>query len=452
MSDEFKGISKVFSFTFARHTGTKGYRRTTGFVALALFLIPVAIFAGIALLGDDEAAPMTYGCGAETIYVADSTEETDYGLLNSLGNTDFVFEYIPCSSADEAFEKAAGNDKSLVLAVEKDEYNYDISVILPENSALSEDDSSAFGEFISMNFSYILMAKSGVSAEQLAALYSPPTVNVPFEENFAGEIPFEEENSGNGETDNFVVYITCYLNIMVLYFMVLFYGTGVANSVIIEKTSKLMDFFLVTVKPGAMVLGKVFAVTLAGIIQIFIWAASVVLGVLSGAFIGGKLSPEVEAAVSSFLEVFDFFSGMFSIPSIILALLITFSGMLLYSALASVGGSLASKPEDLSSTNQIFTLVLVISFFAVLFTGGNGEFISSAEWLNWIPFTAVLITPGRILAGEVSLIEGAFSLALIIVFSVAVTWFAGKVYKMMSLYKGDPPKISKVFEMMKNSK
>ncbi len=54
-------------------------------------------------------------------------------------------------------------------------------------------------------------------------------------------------------------FVIPYLNTMLLYFFVLFYGQGVAQSVITEKTSKLMEFFLISVCPSAMILGKLAA-------------------------------------------------------------------------------------------------------------------------------------------------------------------------------------------------
>ncbi len=452
MNKEFTGLSKVFSFTFARYTGSKGFKNTTVIVALLLFLLPVIILACIGAFAFDEPEKepeQGIYCGAENIFVFDNTEPAfDPNVLNSIGFEGFTeFNYELVSSQEEALSKASENARSLVLVIDKAEDMYELSVILPENSELSYEDSEGYSAFLNMNFGNVLLLKSGMTPEQLNMLYTFPETNIALPQEDidpSEEVAFEDE-----EEDNFVVYIACYLNIMVLYFMVLFYGQGVANNVILEKTSKLMDFFLVTVKPAAMVLGKVFAVAVAAILQIAIWVVSLFAGLLLGAFIGGELSPVFKEIIDAFFQGFNMLSGMFSLPSIVVALMITVSGLFLYSSLASIGGSLASKPEDLASTNQIFTLVLIASFFAVLFTGGD-NLITDLEIFNWIPFTAVLITPGRVLTGEVSVIEGLLSFALIMAFSVLVTYFAGRIYKMMSLYKGDPPKLNKVIEMMKN--
>ena len=77
-----------------------------------------------------------------------------------------------------------------------------------------------------------------------------------------------------------------FASLMLLYFLVLLYGQSTAASVILEKTSKLMDLFLVSVEPGAMVLGKVLATALAGLLQLAVWAA----GLAGGFAIGGAWS------------------------------------------------------------------------------------------------------------------------------------------------------------------
>ncbi len=445
--NEFNGLGKVFSFTFKRQLASNGYKNTTLTVGLILFLLPIIILACIAAFRmEDEALPeQGFTCNAENIYVYDATEPVFEPSV--LGETGFNFSFY--NSLEEALAAVSTDEKGLVLKIEKLEHGFDISVILPENSVLTESDRDVFGDFISYNFTNILVYKANLTPQQLSVIFAPQEI-VPdeTEENFEeSEIPEHEQDDSS-----FIAPIVCYLNMMLLYFMVLFYGQGVANSVILEKTSKLMDFFLVSLKPGAMVLGKVFAIALSAVLQITLWFASLAAGIFGGVIIGGEISPEFKLAADAFLGAFDFLSGMFSLPAVLMALLITFSGLFLYSSLASVGGSLAGKPEDLSSTNQIFSLVLVGSFFAVIFTGTGNNMVSDLEILNYIPFTAVLITPGRVLTGQADILTGIISFVIIIAFSVLVTYFAGKLYKMMSLYKGEPPKLNKVLEMLKNTK
>ena len=125
------------------------------------------------------------------------------------------------------------------------------------------------------------------------------------------------------------------------------------------------------------------------------------------------------------------------------------AGFLLYCSLSAIGGSMAGKAEDLSSTNVLFSLVLVASFFCCMFAGGMDGMTSSVRWLDYVPFTAILVTPSRVLLGQTSLLGGLVSLALVVVCAGVLTALAGRVYRLMSLYKGNPPTPRRVLRMLR---
>ena len=66
-----------------------------------------------------------------------------------------------------------------------------------------------------------------------------------------------------------------------------------------------------------------------------------------------------------------------------------------------------------------------------------------------MPFTAILVTPSRVLLGQTSLLGGLVSLALVVVCAGVLTALAGRVYRLMSLYKGNPPTPRRVLRMLR---
>ena len=241
-----------------------------------------------------------------------------------------------------------------------------------------------------------------------------------------------------------------YLNIMVLYFFVLLYGQGVAQSVITEKTSKLMEFFLISVRPSAMILGKLTAVCLSGVIQLFSWILALMAGFSLGSLGAKAIDPETDMLVLQLLQSFGSMTeGMFSTGGVVLAFAMLLTGMLLYCALAAIGGAIAGKPEDLSSTNVVFTLVLIGSFFACLLAGGLDGSGAASGWLDWLPFTAVMVTPARILLGSISLAKGFGCLLGSLAAALLFTILAGRLYKQMVLYKGSLPGTKMLMSMLK---
>ena len=230
------------------------------------------------------------------------------------------------------------------------------------------------------------------------------------------EVTVTGGQTGEGETMGLLSMLLPFASLMLLYFLVLLYGQSTAASVILEKTSKLMDLFLVSVEPGAMVLGKVLATALAGLLQLAVWAA----GLAGGFAIGGAVVRQTGVT----LPLLEVLKGVGRLTG-------------LFSA------------EDLSSTNVLFSLVLVASFFCCMFAGGMDGMTSSARWLDYVPFTAILVTPSRVLLGQTSLLGGLVSLALVVVCAGVLTALAGRVYRLMSLYKGNPPTPRRVLRMLR---
>ena len=253
--------------------------------------------------------------------------------------------------------------------------------------------------------------------------------------------------SGEGQAADVLSMVLPFVSLMLLYFLVLLYGQGTAASVLLEKTSKLMDLFLVSVEPTAMVLGKVLATALAGLLQLAVWAA----GLAGGFAIGGAVVRQtgVTLPLLEVLKGVGRLTGLFSVPAMLEAAGLLLAGFLLYCSLSAIGGSMAGKAEDLSSTNVLFSLVLVASFFCCMFAGGMDGMTSSARWLDYVPFTAILVTPSRVLLGQTSLLGGLVSLALVVVCAGVLTALAGRVYRLMSLYKGNPPTPRRVLRMLR---
>ena len=165
-----------------------------------------------------------------------------------------------------------------------------------------------------------------------------------------------------------------------------------------EKSSKLMESMLVAVKPAAIILGKLLAITLTGIIQLFSWIFGLAISFFIGSKIVLSINPDTDMMIiQGFKMLGNMAEGILSPANCIMALLMIMTGMLLYCALAGAGGAMASKAEDLSSANAIFSLVLVASFLVSIYAGGVMEGDMTDSILDWIPFTSVMITPAKVL-------------------------------------------------------
>ncbi len=435
--------------TFIQHVKQKGYRNVTVVVAVLCLLLPAVILPAIEYFKEDE----TYVSKIDKVYVVETDSSTegkaDYGVLNSVDAaqfTDVVYEM--AENVEDAAKKAEEDGHSVVLAVGHQEGTYQLNVLLPDETKLNKKDANAYETFLSGAFRYILIQKSNLEAAQIAEM------TMPIETVVRDSSVSADESDEYAVAKEVMATILPYLNIMILYFMILAYGQGTANSAIMEKTSKLMDLLLVSVKPGEMLLGKVFAMAASGVLQIFIWLAGLFGGFALGIHFTKMVNPNTDMILIQLVESFGEFSGMFTVSGVILALLMLSAGLLLYCSLAAIGGAIAEKPEDLSSTNMLFVMVLLVSFFATMFAGGAGSDVpwDAVTWQVWMPFTSILVAPTKILLGVMSIPEAALSLGIVVVTATLITIAAGKVYKMMSLYKGNPPSPKKMIEMMRRQR
>ena len=151
--------------------------------------------------------------------------------------------------------------------------------------------------------------RADLTPEQRALLTAPVEVTVT-----GGQ-------TGEGETMGLLSMLLPFASLMLLY------GQSTAASVILEKTSKLMDLFLVSVEPGAMVLGKVLATALAGLLQLAVWAA----GLAGGFAIGGAVVRQtgVTLPLLEVLKGVGRLTGLFSVPAMLEAAGLLLAGFLL---------------------------------------------------------------------------------------------------------------------------
>ncbi len=414
--------TKVFSFTFRAQVGTRGYRITT--ILLALLLLTA--IPGILLFADSQSGT---GVPSTAITLAVYTNDADY---TSLAKADGVYggiAYQKAASLEEAQTLCAPNPHSVIIAVDKSV----VSVILPEGTAIQSSDADAFGQYLATVYPFL----SSPAAAALPAYAAHVLATNPADLAEAARSIF--------------AMILPYIVLMLMYFMMLIYGQGVANGVIVEKTSKLMDLFLVSVKPAAMILGKTLAIACAGILQTCIWLGSAVGGFALGAQLVKLVNPQTSLGIISFFDMLGSMTSLFSPMGFVVAVAILIAGFLLYCALAGIGGAMAGKPEDLSTTNILFTIVLVASFFVCIFTGSNAGMVSTNPLLGYIPFTAILVSPSRVLLGDMTIAQGLGSLGIIVAFAFVLILIAGKVYTMMAFYRGNPPSPARMLRMLRDA-
>lgn len=457
-----RGMGKIFSFTFTQQVQKKGYRTAIVLGVLICLLVPIIGMALAEKLGGDSDTEDVVETNAKVICAVDLTEPAieDFSFLNDLGMSQSHFIYRTCSTLEEAKAEAAKDSQSLIGVLDHNASGYVFSLVLPDGTDLTQEDADNAETLLTPALSAIPMQKSGLGILELQILTQPLETKLQVETadgvdltaEAQGETEEVTEEDGADAMRPVVTAISVCLTVMVLYFLVLFYGQAAARQVVLEKSSKLMDTFLIAVRPEAMIFGKVLAEACSSILQIGCWIVALIGGFAIGSHVVLWINPDSTIGLLQLFSALGGLNSFLSIPGAILALFVILAGFLLYCGLASVGGAIAGKDEDLANTNVLFTLVLIASFFAVLYGGNLADFDGSTAgipmWQNLVPFTALLVVPGQLLAGAMSLPAGLLSLGIILLTDVVLMYLAGRIYRMMALYKGEVPKLSQVFGML----
>jgi ABC-2 type transport system permease protein len=242
---------------------------------------------------------------------------------------------------------------------------------------------------------------------------------------------------------------------ILIYIFVLVYGIQIMQGVIDEKTSKIVEVIVSSVKPFQLMLGKILGIAAVGITQFTIWILVVTFltsGVL--AYFGLKMpqkqmmeqvqqkmaaNPEMKEEIEQQnSQVAEFLGNFSDIPLAKIALVFLFyflGGYLMYGALfAAVGASVDSIQESQQFQFPI-TMPLLIGYLGLFMFVLRDPHGTVSFWLSIIPFTSPVAMVGRIASG-VPWEELALSMVLLVGGFVFTTWVAGRIYRVGILMTG----------------
>jgi len=203
--------------------------------------------------------------------------------------------------------------------------------------------------------------------------------------------------------------------VALLYLSLLLYGSMVAQGVVEEKSSRVVELLLATVRPWQLLSGKVLGLGLVGLIQLFaIGGVGLLLAILTGVV-------TISGAATGALAW---------------GLLWYLLGYLLYATVFAAVGSLVSRQEDVQSVLMPITMVLVVAFllgFAVLSRGPSGP---TATVLSLLPPLSPILMPGRIALGAVPPWQVGLAIVLTLATVALLARLGGVVYRNSVLHMG----------------
>ena len=251
------------------------------------------------------------------------------------------------------------------------------------------------------------------------------------------------ETQGSAVGATAVGYIASFL----IYMFIFIYGAMCMRGVIEEKSSRIIEIIVASVKPFHLMMGKVLGIASVGLSQLLLWimlTSAIMLG--SGLIFSQtmqppamgqieQMDPDNEVAAGNPLEPVLQVVDSLNIPQVVLAFVFFFvSGYLFYGGLFAAVGSAADSDADAQQFMLPVTIPLILSIMllGVVLNDPNG---SLAFWMSMIPFTAPVVMMMRVAFG-VPFWELGLSMVFMIAGFIFMIWFASRIYRVGILMHG----------------
>ena len=270
---------------------------------------------------------------------------------------------------------------------------------------------------------------AGIGAPAVAALIAP--VKVDEARITAGG----EERGGALST-----FLTAYVVAFLIYLMTTLYGVAVMRSVLEEKTNRIAEILMSTVRASHLMAGKIIGVGSAAVAQVLIWAALVTLIVSQSQRLGERFA--VPDTVVQVLAV-EPLTG-------VLLFLFFLLGFFLYASIFAMVGAAVTSEQEAQSV-QFFALIPLVAPLLFLESILNAPLGPTATTLGLIPFTAPIAMPMRMASTPVPGVEIAASIVLLLFGIAAVAWIAGKIYRVGILSTGKRPSLGELARWVRSA-
>lgn len=382
MSDLSAGgtVALIARREIVERTRERAFKISTGIT----LLVVVGVIVAIKVFGG---GPTTYdvGVGPGQQAVADA-------MVAQVAQTDTEIELTELPNAAAAEKQLDDGDLDLALVDGKLVVNKDLSGDLRSLASYASQQVQA----------QQTLGDAGVDGATIGKALSPtpPTVQT------------LQEVDPDSDARQAVAFIA----VILLYGQLISYGITVANGVVEEKSTRVVEILLATVRPRRLLAGKVLGVGAIGLAQLLLIAAvGIGTGLATGAFsLGGGVLGIIAQVLVWFVLGYTF-----------------------YAVLYAAGGATVSRQEDLPNATNLLTFLVVGSFFAAIYAS-NAADSTVATVLSYVPPFSALVMPIRYAAGDSAWWEVLVSMGLLVVVTAALLSLAARIYENAVLRTGAP--------------
>lgn len=446
----FFGWREVCSFAYIQTLKSKAMKITLVILcALALFALPVITMIGSATDKEEET-------NIKQAYIYSN----ESGLAEKFSSGfDGKYENVAVQAVDEKTkdekidELKKGKDIDYVVVLltydrntESMNYGLEMRAVYGEDSKITSKDADNFAEYILKNKEKLILGSIDIDAEKKDSLLKEKNYEL-LSVDTNGNVENAKERLDGAE------YWLTYIYLMIVMFAIIIAGSKVAELIVTEKTSKVMEYLLTSIKPLALLLGKVVGTllivfTILGALLVCFIGSLVINYSLSGG--EGGFWPEI------FTSIWDseVLRGV-TIANILISIVMVLLGFIFYGFIAGLAGATVSKIEELAEGLKLFTFTVIIGMYLViaLMTFSNmGDGMGTFDYVvYYLPFSSVFVVPIYLLLGKLSFQMGLISMLILAVSTVVVWLFVTKVFANVLYHNGNVMKFKEIVEVYKTN-
>jgi len=246
-----------------------------------------------------------------------------------------------------------------------------------------------------------------------------------------------------------------------LFMFIIIYGNMIMRSVIEEKTSRIIEVIISSVKPMKLLLGKIIGTSLAGVTQFLAWVVLIsvlstvvflIFGIDPGAMQADQMNTAVEATgnnmESMIAEGWTEFAKLPVINLVVMFLLFFVGGYLLYASLYAAIGAAVDSETDTQQFMLPILLPLILAVYVGFFTVIEDPHGTVSQVFSFIPLTSPVVMLMRIPFG-VPMWQQLLSVFILFATFIGTVWFAAKIYRVGILMYGKKPTYKEIIKWLK---
>lgn len=449
---DYIGWKDVFSFSLVQGMKQKAY---FGFLivicVVLIFWLPVS-----SLINSKEEEAYTSEVTKLTVY-----DETGLGIDYSKALQDEAYAGVQIitdsSQSYDAHVKALEDSEESTELVAKlvfDERGlFNVTFVKAAGAAVSEEDCDTLaGDFVAF-FDDARISAIDVTAEQMDFINQSVETKVEFINETGEVIPQEEKKEGITMEE----YMILLMGIMVVTMIVSLSGGSIATSIVTEKTTRVVEYLMINVRPMALIVGKILASLVMVAVQFAAMGISYGISFVLNTLLFGEQNAEalqnsVDGVEISTVGFWKMLLGI-EFVDVLVAVAVILAGVMFYSILAGLAGASVSKMEEMAEGLKLYNIIMVagsymgIALCIVLMLGENKLFTNIC---CLVPISAPFVVPACLILNKIPLWMGLLGLAMILLLVVCLFSFTAKVYESMIFYNGSVMKVKDILQIAKN--